>query len=111
MENINLQFLMNDIKALGDAKFGIDRAINAEANHLKKEAGELSDSLMLHNGEKNEETDFEFADCFLLILHAAKRYGLTANELIQVARNKMKIVAARKYGPRQEDGTHQHISE
>jgi len=105
-----LQTLMNDISEWSDATFGGGQRNPAIVHHLKKEVDELIESLNKTNafgcdnsigvGEfkrQCEKTEMEFADCFMLLLDSAHHFDLTAEELINITREKLKINKARTW--------------
>jgi NTP pyrophosphatase (non-canonical NTP hydrolase) len=53
----------------------------------------------------------EFADCFILLFHAAKKYGLTADEILEAMRSKFEKNKKRKWGKLDENGVSFHIKE
>ena len=59
--------------------------------------------------KKNEEVDIEFADCFILLLDAARKEGLFAKDILKAIVNKMEINKARKWGKPDENGVMEHI--
>lgn len=66
--------------------------------HLKKEVKEL---------HENPNDPMEWADCFLLLVDAADRKGMTFDNLVAVSRNKLEINKARNW-VKQDDGTYRH---
>ncbi len=62
--------------------------------HLRKEAEEVVGEALLEHGEHLRE---EMADCFILILDAADRMGLSLGDLIAEAQAKMAINEAREW--------------
>jgi NTP pyrophosphatase (non-canonical NTP hydrolase) len=119
-----LQILMNDISEWSDSTFGDVQRNPAIVYHLKKEVDELieslhkSNSLRLDNSigvdEFNRQTDkveMEFADCFMLLLDSARHFGLTAEQLIELTKEKLSINKARKWGKPDANGVVEHINE
>ena len=90
-------------------------------HHLKEEVGELIEAV----GNSNEgrrrgvsiqklaglavEERLEFADCFILLLNAASKRGMTAESLMDAARHKQQINFKRKWGEPDENGVVNHI--
>ena len=82
--------LVADQAEWSQATFGTDaeRGPVGALKHLAKEALEAAE----HPGDP-----FEYADCFLLILDAARRQGIKPMELIIAAKEKMKINKERSW--------------
>jgi len=117
-----LQILMNDISEWSDSTFGNNQKNPAIVYHLKKEVDELIEALVKSNalgcddsigiGEferQIEETKMEFADCFMLLLDSASHFHMTAEELIEVAKKKLEINKARKWGTPDINGVIEHL--
>ncbi len=117
-----LQTLMNDISEWSDSTFGDGQRNPAIVYHLKKEVDELIDALHKSNtfgcdnsvgvGEfqrQLKKTEMEFADCFMLLLDSAHHFSLSAEQLINLAREKLGINKARKWGKPDENGVVEHI--
>lgn len=67
--------------------------------HLKKEVNELLE---------NPDDPMEWADCFLLLLDAARRKGYSVDDLVKFGMKKLKINKKRKW-KKQKDGTFKHV--
>ena len=117
-----LQTLMNDISEWSDATFGDGQRNPAIVYHLKKEVDELIDALHKSNalGADNSvgvgefkrqlnKTEMEFADCFMLLLDSAHHFNLTAEQLINLTREKLGVNKARKWGKPDVNGVVEHI--
>lgn len=117
-----LQTLMNDISEWSDATFGDGQRNPAIVYHLKKEVDELIDALHKSNalGADNSvgvgefkrqinKTEMEFADCFMLLLDSAHHFGLSAEQLINLTREKLGVNKARKWGKPDVNGVVEHI--
>lgn len=81
--------------------FGSDseRGPTGPLNHLAKEVQEAMAA----------PTDMmEYADLLLLVLDASRRAGITADHLLDVAEEKLRINIAREWGPRQANGVFEH---
>lgn len=101
---------MNDLKKLNDfltdrwafsqKTFGTiqQRDCMGPLRHLEKEVKELIEKPHDH---------LEWADCFLLLLDAAKRKGHSLEDLVDFASQKLAINKARNW-VKQEDGTYRH---
>lgn len=115
-----LQSLMNDIQAWSDATFGELQRTPGIINHLKKEVSELSDAVELYQ-QNNTCVDaqtsnallrsvfFEFADCFMLLLDAAKHMEISADVLMFFTRQKLEINKNRKWGKPDANGVVEHV--
>lgn len=101
-----LQKLMNNISWLSNATFGDGQRNPAIVYHLKNEVDELIDALNYTNtlvvdesvgvGEFVKQllkTKYEYADCFILLLDSACRFGITAEDLLNLTREKIEIRA------------------
>jgi NTP pyrophosphatase (non-canonical NTP hydrolase) len=109
-----IQYFMDDVHQWADSTFGHDRKVTAALHHLKQEVPELIDAIEKTGITKrpengNPEIEFEFADCFILILNAASKYGLTADQLMEIAQKKLQICKERKWGKPDENGVVNHI--
>jgi NTP pyrophosphatase (non-canonical NTP hydrolase) len=102
-----LQKLQDEIVEWSTATFG-DRRTTAipVINHLEKEAQELIDELK-SNGNYQEE----FADCFMLLIDAAKTCGISTDELISLTFSKLEKNKKRKWGQPDEQGVIRHTTE
>jgi len=78
-----------------DRTFGPSRDPLGALRHLGKEVSETIDAI--RNGESREEIEMEFADLLILILDSSRRWGLSAQELVWAAQDKMMINKARKW--------------
>ncbi len=76
--------LVMDQTVWSQKTFGLDsvRGPMGALKHLELEAKEA---------QENPEDRIEYADCFLLILDAARRAGINAKELIALAQEKLAI--------------------
>ena len=117
-----LQTLMNDISEWSDATFGDGQRNPAIVYHLKKEVDELIEALHKSNalgadnsvgvGELKRQlnkTEMEFADCFMLLLDSAHHFGLTAENLLELTREKLEINKKREWGKPDDNGVVEHI--
>ncbi len=80
----------------------------AALEHLHKEVRETIEAIENESPEAQRE---EFADCFLLLMNAAKKHGLSFSELFEAAMDKMTINRARKWGKPNELGFVEHVEE
>lgn len=111
-----LENFMTDVNAWADQTFGSSRKVVSVLHHLKQEVPELIEALEKH-GEVmgvplgTPAVEMEFADCFILLCNAAKKYGLSAALLKQVSELKMQINKERKWGKPDENGVVNHVKE
>lgn len=77
------------------------------AHHLQKEVKELIESLE-ESGPKSELTKMEYADCFILLVQSAKKAGISADELLDLAKLKFAICQKRDWGTPDQNGVYQH---
>jgi hypothetical protein len=103
-----LQKLMDDILEWSGKTF-INESSYSKIKHLEREVYELENAIFHEQGK--EETEMEFADCFMLLLASSKMEGMTASRLIEVAREKLEINKKRTWGKPDKDGVCQHLSQ
>ena len=98
----SLADLASDQAEWSQETFGSDRDRGplGALRHLEKEAGEAQ--------AKPDDLD-EYADCFLLILDAARRAGMRPINLIRHAQQKMKVNRARTWPKPTSDEPVEHI--
>ena len=117
-----LQTLMNDVSEWSDATFGAMQRNPAIVWHLKKEVDELIQSLDYTHalgvdesvgagefGRQLSKTKMEYADCFMLLLDSAHHFGLTAENLLELTREKLEINKKREWGKPDANGVVEHI--
>ena len=117
-----LQDLMNDISAWSDVTFGDGQRNPAIVYHLKKEVDELIQALDYTHaigvdesvgagefGRQLSKTKMEYADCFMLLLDSAHHFGLTAENLLELTREKLEINKKREWGKPDANGVVEHI--
>ena len=97
-----LMALAQDQSDWSQATFGTDqeRGPLGALRHLEKEARETQAAL--EDGE-------EYADCFLLILDAARRAGISPQQLIEAAQRKMLINRQRTWPRPVDDQPVEHV--
>ncbi len=85
--HLMLDLLCMKLKKWSEATFGSDRERGplGALRHLEKEAREAQQAV------GTPEIRMEMADCFLLILDASRRAGISAGDLIQAAMEKQAI--------------------
>lgn len=94
-----LEDLADDQSEWSQATFGTDaeRGPIGAIKHLRLETDEAIESLRANEHRRNNDTDEEFADMMLLLLDAARRYGLTPMELLRVSHRKLQVNKSRKW--------------
>lgn len=102
-----IQNFMNDVHLWADNTFGKNRTAIPALHHLSKEVKEVISGI--ENDHTNDSIEMEFADCFILIINAASKYGMTFESLIKRAESKMIINKKRLWNPPDENGVCQHI--
>ncbi|MEI6140737.1 MAG: dATP/dGTP pyrophosphohydrolase domain-containing protein [Mariniphaga sp.] len=106
-----LQKLINEIGQWSELTFSHQNSIS-KLHHLQKEVAELIHAIgqvLSEPDKKNEEVHHEFADCFILLLDAARKEGLSAKDILSAIVEKMEINKARKWGKPDENGVMEHI--
>lgn len=104
------QILIDEIMDFQVKTFPTSNPIS-KLHHLAKEIPELIDEL--ENGYQTDvkSTEMEYADCFLLLLGSAAIYGLSADDIQRIVREKLEINRNRKWGTPDENGVVLHIKE
>lgn len=94
--------LANDQAEWSQTTFGTDaeRGPLGALRHLEKEARETQEA---------PQDSEEYADCFLLILDAARRAGISPAQLIEAAQRKMVINRARTWPKPVDDNPVEHV--
>lgn len=116
-----LQELMDDISEWSDKTFGEGQRNPAILHHLKKEVPELIAAIMYYQ-ERNtidlpyrkanellKEVWEEYADCFMLLLDSANNFGLSADRLLHITRQKLEVNKTRKWGKPDCNGVVEHL--
>jgi NTP pyrophosphatase (non-canonical NTP hydrolase) len=118
-----LQTLMKDLSEWSDSTFGDGQRNPAIVYHLKKEVEELIEAfhefnlLIVDNFSHDEfmnnqnKIKMEFADCFILLLDSAHHFNITAEQLINLSREKLGVNKARKWGKPDINGVVEHIKD
>jgi len=98
----SLDVLAGDQSRWSQATFGTDqeRGPLGALRHLEKEARETQEA---------PADSEEYADCFLLILDAARRAGISPLQLIDAAQRKMAINRERTWPKPVDDNPVEHI--
>lgn len=102
MEQRTMKDLWNAHAKWSNETFGdeYERGPIGPLKHLIKEANEAIQDI--HN-------PFEYVDCLLLVLDAARRSGLTYERLLNHAFMKLEINMARKFPPGNHDEPVEHL--
>jgi hypothetical protein len=75
--------------------------------HLEKEAREAYEAYSIASGNYHEE----LADCFLLLIDACRRSGLSIQGLVSIAQTKHEINKERKWQKPTNDNPVEHLKE
>jgi NTP pyrophosphatase (non-canonical NTP hydrolase) len=100
--------LVDELAAWSNDTFGSHRKAISPIYHLKKEVDELIE-VMEKDPDNWRAIESELADCFLLIVDASKKHGLTSHGIISNGRGKFEIVKKRKWGTPDENGVVEHV--
>jgi NTP pyrophosphatase (non-canonical NTP hydrolase) len=106
---MNLNELKYKAAKISDEKFGRENPVSAPILKLVEEIGEVLECL-----EKGTDPQIEFADCFLLLVDAYRKYygdNVDMQALIDISSKKLDVVARRKWGKPNEHGVYKHIKE
>lgn len=121
MEITELQKLMDEIGNWSDSQFGDNQRDLPILHHLKEEIDELIQAVCTYH-EKNSIRNiddsnylqlsvlYEFADCLMLLLDAARCLGFNATVLLSYCRGKLEINKKREWGKPDENGVVRHIN-
>lgn len=101
-----LQQFVNEHREWAVKTFGVT-PVPAPIKHLKKEVGELLEAV--EQNHSYDDVRMEFADCMILLLHAADKYGMSVDELYATMRAKFGINQSRKWPAPNVDGISEHI--
>lgn len=91
--------LQTEVSRWGNQQFG-QATPHSTISHLKKEVQELLD---------DPYDTMEYADCLMLLLHGARRAGISVEAIIDVAWHKLDINRHREWGEPDEDGVVEHV--
>lgn len=100
-----VQQFIDDNNSWSVEKFGDCLAV-APLTHLSKEVRETINAILFD--EPDESIRMEFADCFILLMQSAHKFGLSFEDVFNAAKKKMEINKRRTWG-RNNDGTYGHI--
>jgi len=83
----------------------------SKLHHLAEEIPELIEEIEkhYHNSGDLKATELEYADCFILLLGSAFMYGLKAEDIFRIIREKLEINKSRIWGTPDENGVVKHI--
>lgn len=116
-----LQSLINEISEWSNETFGYGQRNPAILHHLKKEVVELIESIEKYQKDNTIHKPYseanillknvwdEYADCIILILDSANNFGLSAERLLYLSKQKLEICKKRKWGEPNENGVIEHI--
>lgn len=116
-----LQNLMHNISEWSDAAFGEHQRNPAILHHLKKEVSELIEAIELYQNGNTIKTPYkkinkllkdvwgEYADCMMLLLDSAHHFGLTAERLLYITKQKLDVNEQREWGKPDKNGVVEHI--
>lgn len=96
------QLLQDELVEWSDATFGSGDRLVPILKHLQSEIGELVDTPM---------DRMEYADCFILLIEAAGKVGLSMDDLVDAAYEKHEINKNRVWGKPNKDGYVEHIED
>lgn len=108
-KKISINELKDKAAKISDEKFGRENPVTVPVLKMVEEIGELLDAL-----NNQLDPDIEFADCFLLLIDAYRKYygdDVDMQTLINTSSEKLDIVAKREWGKPNEDGVYKHIEE
>lgn len=99
-----LQTLIREQAKWSQATFGsdLDRGPIGALKHLAKEVNETL--------EKPRDRT-EYADCFLLVIDAARRAGITFGDLVEASADKLEVCKQRQWGTPNGDEPVEHVRE
>lgn len=97
------QELFNSITRWQEETFPNSTALS-KVHHLTEEIYELTNDIVL----KKETVRLEFADCFILLMGAANRVGLSYEDLVNAIQEKHEINLKRKWGNPDINGVVRH---
>lgn len=94
------QEIQDKIGRFTDETFG-GSTVESKMAHLREEIQEVIDA---------PEDKMEWADCMILLLDAARRAGLSMDDLHQAIEDKLAINMKRKWGAPDKDGVVRHVA-
>lgn len=103
---LELQKFVNEHRAWAKKTFG-DTPKTAAVKHLQKEVKELLEEI--ERGTSDYDKTMEFADCMILLLHAADKNGIDVKELFKAMKHKFSINQTRRWPAPNADGVAEHI--
>lgn len=101
-----LQKFVDEHRAWAKKTFG-DTPPAAPVKHLQKEVKELLEEI--ERGNSDYDKTMEFADCMILLLHAADKNGIDVKELFKAMKHKFAINQTRRWPAPNADGVSEHI--
>jgi NTP pyrophosphatase (non-canonical NTP hydrolase) len=115
----NIQQFMDAHSEWANGVFG-ETPVTGPLKHLVEEltsellpelSGDPNQNDRIEDPSHFEHVKEEFADCFILLFHAAKKYGLSAEEIFAAMQAKFEKNKKRKWGPVDENGVSHHVKE
>ena len=116
-----MQKLMNEISEWSDNTFGKGERTTSIIHHLNKEVPELIEALETYQKSKTitmtsedankvlKDVLEEYADCMMLLLDSAHHFGLSAERLLYISKEKLEVNKKRKWGKPDDNGVVEHI--
>lgn len=98
----NWQILQHDIGEWA-AKTFPHQTVHSKITHLRSELDEL-------DGDPTDDLE-EFADCFMLLMDAARLAGYSMHTILLAVETKLVINKERSWAPPDEDGVSFHVKE
>jgi len=98
----SIQKFQNELAEWSDGQFGFNRPPLPALRHMREEVDELI---------ADPSDRMEFADVFILLIDSARRSGMTADELLRVAYQKLEINRKRTWGKPNAEGYCKHVEE
>lgn len=81
---------------------------NSKLVHL---SDEIIETLIAIREGDDQKTELEFADCFILLMGAAKAYGMSFDDITRAIEMKFSINKKRKWGTPDKNGVVRHLDE
>lgn len=105
----DLNALQSEIKDWADLTFGYNGkpSILASIEHLKDEVDELGGAIE----QEPDNIPYEFADCFIILMHCAKSCRMDMVDVLDAVEEKMDINRRRTWGKPDSRGVVNHIEE
>lgn len=98
--------LFKEVTEWQEATFSVINPIGL-LNHLEQEVEELKSDIRNDNPDKR----LEYADCFILLMGAAKADGMSYEDICQAISEKLEINKKRVWGEPDSNGVINHVKE